>query len=158
MTTKLPASSVLSLSCQRHSDSGSLSGIPGSSRGPGLWTGTREGLVSTLIALVAALIFGGAAGVWFAPQDSGWMGQVLRISGGSMAMAALVSISGTLLSGRNAIYWGVGMPLLVYAAGAFCAFISGHAGAAMFLFGAPLFCGFSVAGGMLASFAMNRRG
>lgn len=73
-------------------------------------------------------------------------------------MAALVSISGTLLSGRNAIYWGVGMPLLVYAAGAFCAFISGHAGAAMFLFGAPLFCGFSVAGGMLASFAMNRRG
>lgn len=157
MTTKLPASAVLSLSRQRHAGSGSVSGILGSSRGPGLWTGTREGLVSTVIAMVAALVFGGAAGVWYAPDDSGWLGQVLRMSGGSIAMAAWVSISGTLLSGRNAIYWGVGMPLLVYAAGAFCALISGHAGAAMFLFGAPLFCGLAVAGGMLASFAMDRR-
>lgn len=158
MTTKLPASSVLSLSCQRHSDANSISGVHGSTRGPGLWTGTREGLVSTVIAVVAALLFGGAAGVWFAPDDSGWLGQMLRMGSGSMAMAALVSSSGTLLSGRNAIYWGIGMPLLVYAAGAFCAFISGHAGATMFLFGAPLFCGLSVAGGMLASFAMDRRG
>lgn len=158
MTTKLPASAVLSLSSQRHSGLGSVPGAYGSSRGPGLWTGTREGLVSTLVAVVASLLFGGAAGVWFAPDDSGWLGQVLRMAGGSMAMAALVSISGTLLSGRNAIFWGVGMPLLVYLAGTFCAFISGHAGAAMFLFGAPLFCGLSVAGGMLATFAMDRRG
>ena len=158
MTTKLPASSVLSLSCQRHADSNSVSGMQAFSRGPGLWTGTREGLVSTVIAMVAALIFGGAAGVWFAPDDSGWLGQVLRMGGGSMVMSALVSISGTLLSGRNAIYWGVGMPLLVYAAGAFCAFLSGHAGAAMFLYGAPLVCGLSVARGVLVSFALDRRG
>lgn len=157
MTTKLPASSVLSLSCQRHSGSGSDSGEFPASRNPGLWTGTREGLVSTVIAMVAALLFGGAAGVWFAPDDSGWIGQMLRMSGGAMAMAALVSVSGSLLAGRNAIYWGVGMPLLVYAAGSFCAFISGHAGASMFLFGAPLFCGFTVAGGMLASFALDLR-
>lgn len=157
MTTKLPASSVLSLSCQRHSDSGASSGSLASGRGPGIWTGTREGLVSTVIAMVAALLFGGAAGVWFAPDDSGWLGQVLRISGGSMAIAALVSASGTLLSGRNAIYWGVGMPLLVYAAGAFCAFISGHAGAAFFVLGAPLFCGLAVAGGMLSSLVLDRR-
>ena len=156
MTTKLPASSVLSLSCQRHSSSGS--GGLTASRGPGLWTGTREGLVSTVIAMVAALLFGGSAGVWFAPDDSGWISQLLRMSVGSLAMAALVSGSGSLLAGRNAIYWGVGMPLLVYAAGSFCAFISGHAGASMFLFGAPLFCGLAVAGGVLASFAVDRRG
>jgi hypothetical protein len=158
MTTKLPASSVLSLSCQRHSSSGSGSGEFAESRGPGLWTGTREGLVSTVIAMVAALLFGGAAGDWFAPDDSGWMSQMLRMSGGSLAMAALVSGCGSLLAGRNAIYWGVGMPLLVYVAGSFCAFISGHAGALMFLFGAPLFCGLAVAGGVLASFAVDRRG
>ena len=158
MTTKLPASTVLSLSSQRHSDPNSVSGALARGRAPGLWTGTREGLVSTVIAMVAALLFGGAAGVWFAPDDSGWLGQVLRMGGGSLAMAALVSVSGTLLAGRNAIFWGVGMPLLVYAAGAFCAFISAHEGAAMFLFGAPLFCGLAVAGGMLASFAMDRRG
>ena len=110
-----------------------------------------------MIAMVAAVLFGGAAGVWFAPDDSGWLGQVLRMSAGSMVMAALVSLTGTLLSGRNAIFWGVGMPLLVYAAGSFFAFISGHAGASKFLFGAPLFCGLAVAGGMLASFVMDRR-
>jgi hypothetical protein len=113
-------------------------------------------LVSTVIATAGALIFGGAAGVWFAPEDSGWLGQVLRMGLGTLAMAALVSIAGSLLAGRNAIYWGVGMPLLVYGAGAFCAFISGHAGAAMFLFGAPLFCGLAVLGGVLAGFALDR--
>lgn len=157
MTTKLPASTVLSLSCQRHSDPGSGSGIHTSRRGPGLWTGTREGLVSTVVAMVAALLFGGIAGVWFAPDESGLLGQVLRMGGGCFAMAVLVSISGTLLSGRNAIYWGVGMPLLVYVSGSFYAFISGHAGASMFLFGAPLFCGLAMAGGMIGSFAMDRR-
>ncbi|PAW66858.1 MAG: hypothetical protein B9S38_13120 [Verrucomicrobiia bacterium Tous-C4TDCM] len=75
-----------------------------------------------------------------------------------MAMAALVSLTGSFLAGRNAIYWGVGMPLLVYVAGSFSAFISGHAGAAMFLVGAPLFCGLAVLGGMLATFAVDRKG
>ena len=157
MTTKLPASSVLSLSFQRHSKSGTSCGVIGSSRGPGLWTGTREGLVSTVIACVAALVFGGAAGVWFAPDDSGWLGQMLRMGFGSVVMAALVSLTGSFLAGRNAIYWGVGMPLLVYVAGSFSAFISGHAGATMFLIGAPLFSGLAVLGGMVATFAVDRK-
>ena len=63
MTTKLPTSSVLSLSFQRHSKSNHSCGVVGSSRGPGVWTGTREGLVSTVVACAAALVFGGAAGV-----------------------------------------------------------------------------------------------
>lgn len=157
MTTKLPASTVLSLSFQRHSKSGPSCGVVGSGRGPGLWTGTREGLVSTVVACVAALVFGGAAGVWFAPDDSGWLGQMLRMSVGSTLMAGVVSLTGSFLAGRNAIYWGVGMPLLVYVAGGFSALISGHAGAAMFLLGAPVFCGLAVLGGMVATFAADRR-
>ena len=123
---------------------------------PGLWTGTREGLVATVIAVAAAMVFGGAAGAWFAPGDSGWIGQALKMAGGSMLMAALVCAAGSMLAGRNAIFWGVGMPLLVYGAGAFCAFISGHAGALMFVFGAPLFCGLSVMAGALTAFAAER--
>ncbi len=158
MNPKLPASSMLSLSLQRHSRSGTSCGVVGAIRVPGLWTGTREGLISTVIACVAALVFGGAAGVWFSPDDSGWMGQMLRMGVGSTAMAAVVGLMGSLLAGRNAIYWGVGMPLLVYVTGSFSAFISGHAGATMFLKGAPLFCGLTVLGGMVATFVVDRRG
>jgi hypothetical protein len=109
-----------------------------------------------VIAMVAALLFGGAAGSWFADGDAGWLGQGLRIAGGSMAMAVLVCLAGSLLAGRNPVFWGVGMPLLVYFAGSVCALIAGHAGAAILVFGAPLFCGLAIAAGFLAAFALDR--
>jgi hypothetical protein len=149
MTTKLPASSVLSISSRRHD-------LATGDAAPRLWTGTREGLVSTVVVMTVALLFGGAAGVWFAPDEHGWWSQVLRMSAGSLILAAVVAFAGSLLAGRNAIYWGVGMPLVAYGAGAFCALISGHAGAAMFFFGAPLFCGLAVLGGLVAAFALER--
>jgi hypothetical protein len=153
MTTKLPASPVLSVSGRRHSLAAAAAGHQ---RGPGLWTGTREGVVSTVIVMTAALLFGGSAGVWFAPGGESWLEQAVRMGAGSLVMAVLVSLAGSLIGGRNAIYWGVGMPLIAYGAGAFCAFISGHAGSAMFFFGAPVFCGLAVLGGLVAAFAVDR--
>src|SRR5688500_1042678 len=66
-----------------------------SSGKPGLWTGSREGIVSTVIAFSGALLFGGAAGIWFSPGESGWVIQALVIALGSMVMALLVSLCGT---------------------------------------------------------------
>lgn len=149
MTTKLPSPRLLSMSGRPSS--------PSSGR-PGLWTGTREGLVSTVVVMTAALLFGGSAGSWFAPSGDSWAGQVIQMSVGSVVMAVLVSLSGSLIAGRNAVYWGVGMPLIAYGAGAFCALISGQPGAAMFFFGAPLFCGLVVLGGLLAAFGVDRGG
>lgn len=156
MTTKLPSSPVLSISGRRASLASGNPGPADTHRGPGLWTGTREGLVSTVVVMTAALIFGGSAGQWFAADHHGWMEQAIRMSAGSILMAVLVSLAGSLLSGRNAIYWGVGMPLIAYGAGSFCALISGYAGAAMFFFGAPLFCGLAVVGGLIAAFGLDR--
>jgi len=123
---------------------------------PGMWTGTREGIVSTVIALLGAVIFGGAASAWFAPGEAGLMGQALMISGGTLAMGALVSLFGSLLAGRNPIFWGVGMPLLVYITGTVFAIISGHAGAATLFFGAPLFAGLGIAAGVMTAFLIDR--
>lgn len=148
MTTKLPASPAFSISGRR--------ALVLDQPRPGLWTGTREGLVSTFVVMTAALIFGGSAGTWFQADSHGWIEQACRMGAGSFLMAMLVSLSGSLLAGRNAIYWGVGMPLIAYGAGAFCALISGHAGAAMFFFGAPVFCGLAVLGGLVAAFGLDR--
>jgi hypothetical protein len=112
--------------------------------------------VSTVLAVVGALLFGGAAGAWFSPDGSPLMAATARMALGSVAMASLISFAGSLLAGRNPIFWGVGMPLLVYGAGSFCAFVSGHAGAAMFFFGAPLFCGLAIATGVMTAFAVDR--
>jgi hypothetical protein len=123
---------------------------------PGMWTGTREGLISTVIAIAASLVFGGAAGDWFGPSEHGWVGQMLTISGGTMLMAAVVCLLGSLISGRNPIFWGIGMPLLVYMAGSFCALVSGHAGVSAFLFGAPLFCGLAILSGVMCAYVLDK--
>lgn len=150
MSPKLPAAPVLSISGRR------APLVAAGDRGPGIWTGTREGLVSTLVVMTAALLFGGSAGNWFAADGTGWLGPAARIGAGSFLMALMVALSGSLLAGRNAIYWGVGMPLVAYGAGAFCALMAGHAGAAMFFFGSPLFCGLAVLGGLLGAFSADR--
>jgi hypothetical protein len=152
MTTKLPPSRALSLAHERHV----LASESSKSSTFGLWTGTREGLVATVIAVAGALLFGGAAGAWFSVDGSVVMAATARIALGSVLMASLVSLIGTMLAGRNPIFWGIGMPLLVYGAGAFCAFVSGHAGAAMLFFGAPLFCGLAIAAGVMTAFAVDR--
>lgn len=120
----------------------------------GLWTGTREGVINTVIAIVASLAFGGAAGVWFAQGD--WFVRSLVIAFGTMVMASLVCIAGSLLCGRNAIYWGIGMPLLVYCVGSFCALISGYTGATAFLLGAPAFCGLAIVAGVMTAYLLDR--
>lgn len=123
---------------------------------PGLWTGTREGLVATVIAVVGSMLFGGAAGIWFTAEGAGWLGEALRMAGGTLGMASLVALTGSLITGRNPIFWGVGMPLLVYAAGSLCAFMTAGTGAAMFLFGAPVFCGLAILAGVMTAFAIDR--
>ncbi|QJE97694.1 hypothetical protein [Luteolibacter luteus] len=123
---------------------------------PGVWTGSRDGIVATIIAIAASLIFGGAAGNWFGPSEHGWVGQLLTISGGTMLMAAAVCLLGSLISGRNPIFWGMGMPLLVYVAGSFCALVSGQAGVSAFLFGAPLFCGLAILAGVMCAYVLDK--
>jgi hypothetical protein len=121
---------------------------------PALWTGTRDGVIGTVIAIVASLVFGGAAGVWFGHED--WLARSLAIAGGTMAMASAVCFAGSLFTGRNPIFWGIGMPLLVYFAGTMCALISGYAGATSFLLGAPAFCGLAIAAGVMTAYALER--
>jgi hypothetical protein len=123
---------------------------------PGFWSGTREGVVTTMIVITAALVFGGVVGHWFAVGEFGLFGQVLRIAGGTVVMASLVSLLGARLTGRDPIFWGIGMPLLVYVAGSYSAFISFGAGATAFLYGAPLFCGLAVLSGVMTAFMMDR--
>ena len=123
---------------------------------PGFWTGTREGVVATVIAVVGSMLFGGAAGIWFTAEGAGWFGEAMRMAGGTLGMASLVTLAGSLITGRNPIFWGVGMPLLVYAAGSLCAFMSAGAGASMFLFGAPVFCGLAILAGLMTAFAIDR--
>ena len=130
---------------QRHEDSGQQAG---------LWTGSREGVINTVIAIVSSLVFGGAAGVWFGQGD--WFVRSLIIAGGTMLMAALVCLAGSLLCGRNPIFWGIGMPLLVYFAGSFCALLSAGTVATTFLLGAPAFCGLAIVAGVMTAYALER--
>jgi hypothetical protein len=126
-------------------------------RTPGLWTGTRDGIVASLVAFAGAVLFGGAAGVWFAPGDSlsGLM-HVLLVAGGSVLMGALVCLSGSLVAGRKPIFWGAGMPFLVYFAGTIFALLSGYAGAGTLLLGGPLFVGLAIAAGVMVAFLLDR--
>lgn len=125
-------------------------------RSPGMWTGSREGILTTVIAFGGALLFGGAAGSWFAPGDSGWPMQGLVMAFGSIAMAFVVSLCGSLFVNRNAIFWGMGMPLLVYVTGTIFALLSAHAGAGLFVWGAPVFLGLAVAAGVMTAYAVDR--
>lgn len=165
MATKLPLSMEISdsstpASFRDRSDSKGDDDSRGDERDssgrPGLWTGSREGIVSTVIAFSGALLFGGAAGIWFSPGESGWVVQALVIALGSMVMALLVSLCGTLLAGRNAIFWGIGMPLLVYITGTVFALFSGHAGAGLFIYGAPVFMGLAITAGVMTAYALER--
>lgn len=121
---------------------------------PGLWTGSREGVINTVIAILASLAFGGAAGVWFDQQD--WFMRCLVAAGGAMLMAAAVCLAGSLLCGRNPIFWGIGMPLLVYFAGTFCGLISAGAVAMTFVLGAPAFCGLAIVAGVMTAYSLER--
>lgn len=127
-----------------------------SEREPGLWTGTRDGITASVVAFLGAVLFGGAAGVWFAPGESGLLIHALVLAFGSMLMGALVCLSGSLVSGRKPIFWGVGMPFLVYFAGTIFALLSGYAGAGMLLLGGPIFVGLAIATGVMVAFALDR--
>lgn len=127
-----------------------------STREPGLWTGTRDGIVASLMAFVGAVVFGGAAGVWFAPENMNWLMQALLVAGGSALMGALVCLGGSLVAGRKPIFWGVGMPFLVYFAGTIFALLSGYAGAGMLLLGGPLFVGLAITAGVMTAFLLDR--
>jgi hypothetical protein len=121
---------------------------------PTLWTGTRGGVIGTVIAITASLLFGGAAGAWFDHAD--WLVRFATMGIGTMLMASLVCASGTWLTGRNAIFWGIGMPLLVYFAGTFCALAAGSAGATSFLLGAPAFCGLAILAGVMTAYGFEK--
>ncbi len=106
-----------------------------------------------------SLFFGGVAGAWFSPGvvDHHLSLHLLQLAGGSVAMALAVAVLGTLLSGRNAIRWGVGMPLLVYFLGTLLALLCGQEGALSLLLGAPVFAGIAIAGGLLAAYLLDGR-
>ena len=154
MTPKLPLTFMVRSGQNGGRDSRDSS--LGSSRSQGLWTGSREGIIATVIAFCGALLFGGAAGVWFGPGDSGVLGQTLVMALGSMGMALLVTLCGSLLAGRNPVFWGMGMPLLVYITGTVFALLSGHAGAAMFVYGAPVFMGLAITAGVMTAYVVDR--
>jgi hypothetical protein len=125
-------------------------------REPGLWTGTRDGITASIVAFLGAVLFGGAAGVWFAPGESGLLMHALILAVGSILMGSLVCLSGSLVSGRKPIFWGVGMPFLVYFAGTIFALLSGYAGAGMLLLGGPVFVGLAIAAGVMVAFVLDR--
>ena len=163
MTTKLPLSLPVRAPSFRLGGPDAPSGdeLPrggkrGPSGAPGLWTGTRDGIVASVLAFTGAILFGGGAGIWFAAGASGWMGQVLVISAGSMLMGAMISLCGSLLAGRNPVFWGIGMPLLVYVTGTVFALLSGYAGAAMLFYGTPVFMGLAITAGVLVAFVVDR--
>ncbi len=125
-------------------------------REPGMWTGTRDGVVASAVAFIGAVLFGGAAGAWFAPDHMSWFMHALLLAGGSALMGALVCLIGSLVAGRKPIFWGVGMPFLVYFAGTVFALLSGYAGAGMLLLGGPIFVGLAIAAGVMVAFLLDR--
>lgn len=104
-----------------------------------------------------ALVFGGVTGAWYSPAAVGHhLGlHALQLAGGSIAMALVVAVLGTLLSGRNAVRWGVGMPLCVYLLGTLVALSFGREGALGLLVGAPLLLGLAIAGGLFTTYLLN---
>lgn len=109
---------------------------------------------ATLFVLGAALLFGGAAGNWFA-SEAGLPMRLLQLAAGSMLMGAGVSMTGSLLFGRNPIRWGMGMPFLVYFGGLLMAVVFGRDGASMLLYSAPLTLGLAFASGVMSAFLVD---
>ncbi|QJE97693.1 hypothetical protein [Luteolibacter luteus] len=109
---------------------------------------------ATLFVLGAAVLFGGAAGNWFASDGGLWV-RLLQLGAGSMLMGAGVSMTGSLLFGRNPIRWGMGIPFLVYSGGLLMAVIYGKDGAAMLLYSAPLMLGLAFAAGVMSAFLVD---
>lgn len=128
-----------------------------SALGQSSWLGRGCGGCEVLFILAAMLVFGGAAGNWFAIQHVG--GEVLlrclQLTAGSVVMGLLVAVPGSILFGRNPIRWGMGMPVIVYLGGALMAFVSGREGALGLLLGAPLLLGLAIAAGVMGAFAVD---
>ena len=111
----------------------------------------------SLFILAFALLFGGAAGDWFAADLAGesMIARSLQLSGGAVAMGILTAVFGSLIFGRNPVRWGVGMPLLVYLGGTLMAVLNGGEGGMALLYGAPLFLGLTFAAGVLSAFLIE---
>lgn len=120
------------------------------------WLGCGCGWSGTMFVLCAALLYGGAAGAWFtAPKDTSLWLHGLQLATGSLAMGVVVAVSGSLLFGRNAIRWGMGVPFMVYLAGMLVALVSGREGSVGLVYGAPLFIGVTIAAGMVTTFLID---
>ena len=111
----------------------------------------------SLFVLAFALLFGGAAGDWFAADLAGgnMIARGLQLSAGAMGMGLVTAIFGSLIFGRNPVRWGVGMPLLVYLGGTFMAILAGREGGMALLLGAPLFLGLAFAAGVMGTFLID---
>lgn len=109
-----------------------------------------------MFVLCAGMLFGGAAGTWFsAAEGASWLLHGIQLAAGSMAMGVVVSITGSLLFGRNPIRWGMGVPFMVYLAGMLMALVTGRDGGLGLLYGAPLLLGVTIAAGMVATFLID---
>ncbi|WP_367873785.1 hypothetical protein [Luteolibacter sp. Populi] len=111
----------------------------------------------SLFILAFALLFGGAAGDWFAADLAGesMIARSLQLGGGAVAMGILTAVFGSLVFGRNPVRWGIGMPLLVYLGGTLMAVLKGGEGGMALLYGAPLFLGLAFAAGVLSAFLID---
>jgi hypothetical protein len=109
-----------------------------------------------MFVLCAAMLFGGAAGAWFAVAEgtSLWL-HGLQLATGSLAMGTVVAIAGSLLFGRNPIRWGMGVPFMVYLGGMLVALVTGRDGGLGLLYGAPLLVGMAIAAGMVTTFLID---
>lgn len=120
------------------------------------WLGRGCHWSASLFVLAAAMLFGGVAGSWFTPDgEAGWLLRGVQWAVGASVMGFAVAMVGSLLFGRNPVRWGMGMPVLVYAAGVFMALVAGREGAFGLLYGTPLFLGLAIASGVLASFLID---
>lgn len=110
-----------------------------------------------LFVAAACLLFGGIAGSWFTTgMNSGeLLPRIVQLGLGSILMGVCVSVSGSLLFGRDPIRWGMGIPVLVYFGGVFIALVSGREGVTGLLYGAPLFLGLVIAAGVMSAFLVD---
>jgi hypothetical protein len=122
-----------------------------------MWVGRGCHWGATLFLLFAAMVFGGVAGNWFdARHADGGIGlRIFQLAIGAVVMGAAVSIPGSLFFGRNPIRWGMGMPMIVYAAGVLIALLAGHNGVTGLIYGAPLLIGLSIAAGVMGAFLVD---
>jgi len=121
------------------------------------WLGRGGDSCSVLFVLVTMLLFGGAAGNWFAADlfgGTGWA-RCLQLAAGALVMGAAVSIPGSLIFGRNPIRWGMGMPVVTYLGGTLMALMSGRDGATGLLYACPLLMGLAIAAGVMGAFVID---